>query len=60
VTGVKVGQGWGNLATLFSPADFTGDRKSDVLGSNQSGDLYLYRGDGKGGWLSPGQKIATE
>ena len=43
---------------MFSPGDFTGDGKSDVLGSTKYGDLYLYRGNGRGGWLSSGQKIA--
>jgi Fibronectin type III domain/FG-GAP-like repeat len=58
-SGVKVGQGWGGMAAMFSPADFTGDGRSDVMGSTQSGDLYLYRGNGTGGWLGSGQRIAS-
>ena len=57
-SGIKVGQGWGGLAAMFSPADFTGDGKSDVMGTTMSGDLYLYRGNGTGGWIGSGQKIA--
>jgi len=58
-SGIKVGQGWGGMAAMFSPADFTGDRKSDVLGTTPSGDLYLYRGNGTGGWIGTSQRIAT-
>ena len=58
-SGTKAGVGWGGLATMFSPGDFSGDGKSDVLGSTMSGDLYLYRGNGKGRWLGSGQKVAS-
>ncbi|MDN4598409.1 FG-GAP-like repeat-containing protein [Leifsonia virtsii] len=33
--------------------DFNSDSKSDVLARSTSGALFLYRGDGSGGWLSP-------
>jgi hypothetical protein len=58
-SGIKAGQGWGGMAAMFSPADFTGDRKSDVMGTTQSGDLFLYRGNGTGAWIGSGQKIAS-
>lgn len=35
--------------------DFNGDRKTDVLSRDGSGVLWLYPGDGAGGWLPPVQ-----
>lgn len=32
--------------------DFNGDRKTDVLARDAAGALWLYPGDGAGGWLS--------
>lgn len=58
-SGVNIGAGWQNLPTVFSPGDFTSDRRSDVMAVKQPGDLYLFRGNGAGGWLSSGQRIAT-
>jgi hypothetical protein len=43
---------------IFSPLDFTGDGKTDVLAVKANGDLYLYRGDGLGGFTGPGTIIA--
>lgn len=33
--------------------DFTGDKRPDVLARTNSGDLWLYPGNGSGGWQSP-------
>ncbi|MBW8871808.1 MAG: VCBS repeat-containing protein [Leifsonia sp.] len=33
--------------------DFNSDAKSDVLARSATGGLFLYRGSGSGGWLSP-------
>jgi len=46
-------------ATTFSPLDFTGDDRSDLLGITISGELYLYRGNGAGGFAGSGVKIGT-
>ena len=54
----KIGTGWGIFSTVLSPGDFTSDRMTDVLAVNASGDLVLYRGNGKGGWAATGQKVA--
>ncbi len=46
---VKVGSsGWGAFTQIFSPGDFNGDRKTDVLARTAGGSLLLYPGDGTG------------
>lgn len=47
----RIGSGWGSYTSVFSPGDFTGDRKSDVIARTPGGLLYLYPGNGSGGWL---------
>jgi hypothetical protein len=59
-TGTKIGAGWGIFAKVFSPGDFTGDSKADLVGVKANGDLYLYRGDGAGGFNpATGTKIGA-
>jgi hypothetical protein len=55
--GVKVGTGWATFKFVFSPGDFSGDGKADVLAVNSVGNLYLYKGNGAGGWAAGGVKI---
>jgi hypothetical protein len=55
--GVKIGLGWGMFAKVFSPGDYTGDGKADLLAIKANGDLFLYRGNGVGGFSGPGVKI---
>jgi len=47
----RIGAGWGIFTSVFSPGDFTGDGKSDVIARTSDGLLYLYPGNGSGGWL---------
>ncbi|WP_433875112.1 FG-GAP repeat domain-containing protein [Sinomonas atrocyanea] len=47
-----IGEGWNSLSQIFSPGDFDGDGRNDVLARDAGGQLLLFRGDGKGGWLS--------
>ena len=57
---VQIGSGWGSFTNVFGGMDFDGDRRTDVIGITASGDMYLYRGDGKGKWLNTkGQLIGT-
>ena len=58
-SGVKIGVGWGGFAKLFSPGDFTGDGRSDVLAVKSNGELYLYRGNGLGRFMGSGVKIGV-
>ena len=48
----KIGTGWESRTAVLSPGDFTGDGFADVLVRSAAGDLLLYRGNGKGGWLN--------
>jgi FG-GAP-like repeat len=50
---VRVGDGWNVMSALIGAGDFTGDRAADVLAREGStGYLWLYPGNGTGGWLS--------
>ncbi|HEX6682138.1 MAG TPA: VCBS repeat-containing protein [Candidatus Limnocylindrales bacterium] len=50
---VMVGNNWGAFDMIFSPGDFSGDGKADVIARNASTkDLVLYRGDGTTGFSS--------
>jgi len=46
-----VGNGWGTFTSVFSPGDLDGDGKADVIARTPGGLLYLYPGNGSGGWL---------
>jgi hypothetical protein len=50
--GVALGTGWNMYSKLFSPGDFDGDGKSDVIGVKPTGEVFLYRGNGATGWLN--------
>ena len=47
----KIGSGWGIFTSVFGPGDFNGDGTSDVIARTSAGLLYLYPGNGSGGWL---------
>jgi hypothetical protein len=57
--GTKIGGGWGIFTKELSTGDFTGDAKTDILGIKSSGDLFLYRGNGLGGFTGGGTKIGA-
>jgi stage II sporulation protein D len=42
---------------VFSPGDFTGDGRADLMGITATGDQYLYGGNGAGGFTGAGTKI---
>ncbi|MEV0744038.1 FG-GAP-like repeat-containing protein [Streptomyces sp. NPDC050273] len=42
--------GWNAVNRLVSPGDFNGDGRSDLLARDKSRGLYLYPGNGKGGF----------
>jgi len=49
---VQVGSGWNIMSALVGAGDFNGDRTADVLARERStGILWLYPGNGSGGWL---------
>jgi serine protease len=41
-----------HFSTVLAAGDFTGDGKADVLARENSGFLWLYPGNGRGGWLA--------
>ncbi|AOY72472.1 chitobiase/beta-hexosaminidase C-terminal domain-containing protein [Paenarthrobacter ureafaciens] len=54
-----VGWGWDVMNAIFSTGDFNGDGKGDVLARRtDTGALWLYPGNGSGGWLT-WKQIAT-
>jgi FG-GAP-like repeat len=50
--GEPIGSGWQNFSALFSPGDFSGDGKPDVLAAGSDGALLLYHGNGAGAWVT--------
>ncbi|MEU4568112.1 polymorphic toxin-type HINT domain-containing protein [Micromonospora sp. NPDC023956] len=51
-TGVLVGSGWDTFDKLFSVGDFSANGVGDVIARTPEGDLYLYSGNGSGGWTN--------
>jgi hypothetical protein len=50
----RVGAGWNIFSAIVAPGDFTGDQRVDILArAKATGDLWLYPGNGKRGWLPP-------
>ncbi|MCZ2402222.1 VCBS repeat-containing protein [Paenarthrobacter sp. Z7-10] len=49
---VRVGSDWNAFSTIVGPGDFNGDQLVDVLARERAtGYLWLYPGNGHGGWL---------
>ena len=49
---VQAGNGWNYMRTIVGRGDFNGDLRNDVLAADTiRGSLWLYRGNGAGGWL---------
>lgn len=52
-TGVKIGTGFGKIRSLAGVGDFDGDGHADLIGiGSTTGDLVMWRSDGKGGLSS--------
>ncbi|WP_127572187.1 FG-GAP-like repeat-containing protein [Georgenia faecalis] len=53
----QVGRGWGVMDAVVGPGDVTGDGRVDLLAREAAtGRLWLYPGDGAGGWR-PRQQV---
>jgi len=50
--GVRIGAGWNAFNLVLSAGDFSGDGITDVIARTPGGGLYLYKGNGIGGWGS--------
>ena len=55
--GRRIGLGWQAFDRVVSPGDFTGDGAADVLARKPDGTLWLYAGNGRGGWAAAGRRI---
>ncbi len=51
-SGEPVGVGWQPFPAVIAGGDFSGDGSADVLAVARDGRLLLYRGDGRGGWVT--------
>lgn len=59
-SGTVIGTGWNIFTFVFSPGDFTGDGRVDIIGVRPDGAMSLYSGDGSSGWTTPaGQLIGS-
>jgi hypothetical protein len=54
-----IGSSWTNFTALVTPWDFSGDDKPDVLVRRSTGALYIYRGNGTGGWIMPVVQVGS-
>jgi len=54
----QIGTGWHDIDLLYSPGDFSGDGKVDLLLRRPSDhNLYLIRGNGSGGWATGASEL---
>ncbi|MFI7650344.1 LamG-like jellyroll fold domain-containing protein [Micromonospora sp. NPDC049460] len=51
-TSIQIGTGFSTANWIFSPGDFNGDSKPDVLWRKTDGTLFMIRGNGTGGWIT--------
>lgn len=50
----QIGKGWGSRDLVTQAGDWDGDGDGDVIGRDvRLGNLWLYPGDGRGGWEPP-------
>ena len=57
-TRIAEGNGWQTYDQLLAPGDFTGDGRADLIGRDGTGILWLYAGNGVGGY-SPRTQIGN-
>jgi hypothetical protein len=48
----RIGSGWQGFTALFAGGDFSGDGRPDILARDAEGLLFMYRGDGRGGFVT--------
>lgn len=54
--GTRIGSSFGQYKQILTPGDFDGDGKSDLLALKSDGTLYLWAGNGAGGF-KPGTGV---
>ena len=50
----QIGTGWSKFSQLIGGIDFDGDGFTDIIARTAGGELHIYRGNGRGGWLASG------
>ncbi|GMA39624.1 FG-GAP-like repeat-containing protein [Mobilicoccus caccae] len=53
---LEIGRAWGGMRHILAVGDWNGDRRPDIVGITAAGQVYLYRGNGRGGFL-PGGRV---
>lgn len=57
----RLATGWAEFDSVIGALDWDGDGNSDVIARSRAGDLWLYRGDGRGGWATNlGSRLGKE
>ena len=56
---LTIGNSWGGMTKVFGVGDFNSDSHADVMGVASNGALYLFEGNGSGGWLNGGAGIVV-
>jgi hypothetical protein len=51
-SGITIGSSWHAFKDVIAPGDYTGDGTPDLMAVATDGTLYLYPGNGTGGFLS--------
>ena len=59
LAGGQIGTGWATFRTVLPTGDFSGDRRPDLLAVAKDGRMYLYKGNGAGGWLAGRTQVGT-
>jgi hypothetical protein len=57
--GERIDTGWHQFSAIVPAGDFSGDGHPDVLAVLPEGRMFLFRGNGHGGWAAAGQSIDT-
>lgn len=47
---MRTGSGWHGMTAVTAVGDFDRDGRQDLVGRRPDGSLWLYRGNGAGGW----------
>jgi len=55
----RIGSGWNIFNRITSTGDLDGDGITDVIASTPAGLLYVYRGNGHGGWNGGANLISS-
>ncbi len=58
-TGALIDSGWGAFTSIVAPGDWNGDGHPDLLARKSDGSLLLYKGSGKGTFISGSTQVAT-